>query len=57
MKNKLSTKQRVTVFIDPGLLKQAKAQALIEEGTLTNLIERALHQYLPTEILIIKPEI
>ncbi len=57
MKNTLPTKQRVTIFINPALLKQAKAQAVVEDGTLTSLIERALHQYLPKEIVITKPEI
>jgi hypothetical protein len=57
MKNTLPTKQRVTIFINPDLLKQAKAQAILEDGTLTSLIERALHQYLPKEIVIAKPKI
>ena len=57
MKNTLLTKQRVTIFINPDLLKQAKAQAILEDGTLTSLIERALHQYLPKEIVIAKPKI
>ena len=57
MKNTLPTKQRVTIFINPALLKQAKAQAVVEDGTLTSLIERALHQYFPKEIVITKPEI
>jgi len=55
--NKLPTKQRVTIFINPDLLKQAKAQAVLEDITLTNLIERALLQHLPKEIVIKKPEL
>jgi hypothetical protein len=55
MKNIQPTKQRVTIFINPDLLKQAKAQAVIEDITLTNLIERALLQHLPKEIVIKKP--
>jgi len=55
--NKLSSKQRVTIFINPDLLKQAKAQAVIEDITLTNLIERALLQHLPKVIVIKKPEL
>lgn len=57
MKNNSLPKQRVTIFINPDLLKQAKAQAVIEDSTLTNLIERALLQYLPKEIVISKPEL
>ena len=57
MKNKLTTKQRVTIFIHPDLLKQAKAQAVVEDITLTNLIERALLEHLPKEIVIKKPEL
>jgi hypothetical protein len=57
MKNNTSPKQRVTIFVNPHLLKQAKAQAVIEDSTLTNLIEKALLQYLPIEIIIKKPEL
>ncbi|MCE5222688.1 hypothetical protein LLG10_00650 [bacterium] len=57
MNNKLPTKQRVTIFINPDLLKQAKAQAVLEDITLANLIERALLQHLPKEIVIKKPEL
>jgi len=55
MNNKPSTKQRVTIFINPDLLKQAKAQAVVEDITLTALIEIALLQHLPKEIVIKKP--
>ena len=50
-------KQRVTLFLDPKLIKHAKAQAVIEDITLTNLVETALVKYLPEEIIIIKPKI
>ena len=50
-------KQRVTLFINPDLLKQAKAQAIIEEMSLTELVERALTKYLPKETIIKKAEI
>ncbi len=50
-------KQRVTLFLNPSLLKQAKAQAVVEEISLTNLIERALIKYLPKETIIKKIEI
>lgn len=51
------SKQRVTLFTDPNLLKQAKAQAVVEEISLTNLIEKALIKYLPEETIIKKIEI
>lgn len=40
-------KQRVTLFLNPSLLKQAKIQAIVEERSLTALIEEALLKYLP----------
>jgi len=51
------TKQRITLFINPTIVKQARAQAIIEELTLTNLVEKALIKYLPKEIVIKKSEI
>jgi hypothetical protein len=50
-------KQRVTLFTNPSLLKQAKAQAVVEEISLTELIERALIKYLPKETIIKKVEL
>lgn len=50
-------KQRVTIFIDPGMVKHARAQALVEDITLTGLVEKALVNYLPTETVIKKREI
>lgn len=47
-------KQRVTLFLNPDLLKHAKAQAVIDELTLTALIELALAAYLPKETIIKK---
>lgn len=52
-----TNKQRVTLFINPELLKHSKAQAVIEDITLTQLIEKALIDYLPEEIKIVKPKI
>lgn len=49
--------QRLTIFINPSLAKHAKAQAIIEETSLTSLIERALIEYLPKETIIKKVEI
>jgi hypothetical protein len=40
-------KQRVTIFLHPGLLKQAKIRAIVEDRSLTALIEEALIKYLP----------
>ena len=50
-------KQRVTLFLNPDLLKQARAQAVVEEITLTNLAEKALIDYLPKETIIKKAKI
>ncbi|HEX7586495.1 MAG TPA: CopG family transcriptional regulator [Patescibacteria group bacterium] len=49
-------KQRVTLFLNPNLLKQAKAQAIVEETSLTALIARALAKYLPKETIVKKAE-
>lgn len=48
---------RVTLFINPSIVKQAKAQAVLEELTLTSLVEKALIRYLPKETVIKKIEI
>ena len=50
-------KHRVTLFLNPELLKHAKAQAIIEEITLTALVERVLTKYLPKETIIKKVQI
>ena len=50
-------KQRVTIFVNPALAKHARAQAVIEETTLTGLVERALIKYLPKETIIKKVDI
>jgi len=50
-------KQRVTLFLNPKMLKHAKAQAIVEEMSLTDLVERALIKYLPKETIIKKAEI
>ncbi len=47
-------KQRVTLFINPSIIKHAKAQAIVEEVTLTALVEKALIKYLPKETVIRK---
>jgi hypothetical protein len=50
-------KQRVTVFINPFIVKQARAQAVAEDSTLTELVEKALITYLPKETVIKKVEL
>jgi len=50
-------KQRVTLFLNPKLLIHAKAQAVIEDITLTDLVQKALVGYLPKETIIKKIEI
>lgn len=50
-------KQRVTIFIKPAIAKHARAQAVVEEITLTELVEKALIEYLPDETVIKKVEI
>lgn len=47
-----SDKKRITIFLKKDLIIQAKAQALVEDISLTALIEIALVNYLPTETLI-----
>jgi predicted HicB family RNase H-like nuclease len=46
--------QRVTLFINPSIIKHAKAQAIVEELSLTALVEKALTNYLPKETVIKK---
>jgi len=47
-------KQRITVFVNPYIVTQARAQAVVEGSTLTALIERSLLSYLPKETIIKK---
>jgi hypothetical protein len=49
-------KQRITLFINPSIAKHAKAQAIVDEVTLTTLVEKALIKYLPKETVIKKAE-
>jgi len=50
-------KQRLTLFVNPAIVKHARAQAIVEEISLTFLVEKALIKYLPKETVIKKPEI
>ena len=52
-----NSKQRITLFLTPAIAKHAKAQAIIEDKTLTLLVEKALIKYLPKETVIRKAEI
>ncbi len=49
-----TNKQRVTLFLKPSILKHARAEAIVEDITLTKLVEKALIAYLPAEIVIKK---
>lgn len=46
--------QRVTLFLKPSLIKHARAEAVVQEITLTQLVEKALIKYLPKETIIKK---
>jgi hypothetical protein len=50
-------KQRLTLFLNPDLLTQARAEAVVKDVTLTELVEKALLKYLPSVTIIKKPEI
>jgi len=50
-------KQRLTLFINPAIAKHAKAEAIVENITLTKLVEKALISYLPKVTVIKKAEI
>jgi hypothetical protein len=47
-------KQRVTLFLNHAIAKHAKAHAVVEEVSLTGLVEKALTDYLPKETVIKK---
>ena len=53
----INNKQRLTLFINPDIVKHAKAEAVVEELTMTALVEKALTNYLPKETVIKKVEI
>ena len=50
-------KQRTTLFLNPAIVKHARAQAIVEDLTLTSLIEKALINYLPKETIIKKVDL
>lgn len=43
---------RLTLFMNPAIVKHARAQAIVEEISLTSLVEKALIKYLPIETII-----
>ena len=57
MKYDTSDKQRVTLFLIPALLTHARAQAIVEGKTLTELVEMSLIKYLPKKTIIKKIKI
>ena len=52
-----TTKQRITLFLNPSISKHARAQAVCEDLTLTKLVEKALIEYLPQKTVIKKVKI
>jgi hypothetical protein len=52
-----SSKHRLTLFINSAIATHAKAEAIVEGMTLTNLVEKALISYLPKMTVIKKVEI
>lgn len=50
-------KQRITIFLNPSIAKHARAEAVVEDLTLTELVEKALIEYLPQETVIKKVKI
>lgn len=51
-----NNKKRLTLFINPAIAKHARAQAVLEELSLTALVEKALIKYLPKETVIRKAD-
>ena len=49
-------KKRLTLFLNPAIIKHARVQAVYEEMTLAQLVEKAVVQYLPKETIIKKVE-
>lgn len=48
-------KQRVTLFLNPALLKKAKVQAVVEDVSLAALVEKALIEYFSKKVQLVKP--
>jgi hypothetical protein len=52
-----SARQRLTLFLKPSIVKHARAEAIVEDITLTKIVEKALIAYLPEEIVLKKDKI
>ena len=52
----INKKQRLTLFINPEIVKQAKVQAIVEGLTLTTFVEKVLVTHLPKEVVVKRPE-
>jgi hypothetical protein len=52
-----TTNKRVTLFMDHDIAIHARAQAVVEDLSLTDLVEKALLQYLPKATVIKKVKI
>lgn len=50
-------RQRITIFLNPAIAKHARAEAVVEDITLTKLIEKAIINYLPVETIIKKVKV
>ena len=48
-------KHRLTLFLNPELIVHARAEAVVQKCSLTELMEKALLEYLPNETVIKKP--
>lgn len=48
------TRQRITLFLKPSIVRHARAAAILEDKTLTKIVEDALIAYLPEEIVLKK---
>jgi hypothetical protein len=51
-----TVRQRLTLFLKPSIVKHARAEAIVEDITLTKLVEKALTAYLPEQIVLKKDE-
>ena len=52
-----NNKKRVTLFLNPKLLKIAKVQAVVEDMSLTVLVEKALIKYLPKKLALARKKL
>lgn len=57
MASEEKNKKRITLFLNPAIAKHAKAEAIVQDLTLTEIVEKALVNYLPKETVIKKVQI